>query len=257
MERVWGLCGELLEAVVGLGLRVRAVWGRVRRRYAGEGDRPVCLYGGGEGVEKTVGMEMGLRYWIDFGGYSCGFFLDQRGNREYLGQMRLRRVLNTFSYTGSFSLVAAKGGAETWSVDISGRAMDWARENFRLNGVDVVGHHFYVDDVLEVLPRLRRRGLVFDAIILDPPTFSRCGRGRFWDVKGMYVDLIGMAAPLLREGGRMLFSVNTQGVDVRVLKSWARGVLGGGFVFEEAPVPEDVWGSPHAVGVWCRRMRMV
>jgi hypothetical protein len=72
----------------------------------------------------------------------------------------------------------------------------------------------------------------------------------------MYVDLIGLAAPLLREGGRMLFSVNTQGVDVRVLKSWARGVLGGGVVFEEAPVPEDVWGSPHSVSVWCRRVGM-
>lgn len=71
-------------------------------------------------------------------GYSQGIFLDQRDHRR---QVRERsapgmRVLNTFAYTGAFSVYAALGGAQTTTLDLAQPCLDWARENFSLNGID-------------------------------------------------------------------------------------------------------------------------
>ena len=92
---------------------------------------------------QTVVTEAGIRYGLDFGtGYSHGLFLDQRGNRAKLRAMRPKRMLNTFAYTCSFSVVAALTGAETLSVDLSRKSLDRGRQNFALNGIDEAKHRF-------------------------------------------------------------------------------------------------------------------
>ena len=159
------------------------VFGRFLPRQNAERVAPVLLEGGDLPLT-TVVTEAGVRYGIDFAaGYSAGLFIDQRANRAALRRLAPKRLLNTFAYTCSFSVIAALAGGTTVSIDLSKKSLDRGRENFRLNDLPEEGHRFLADDVLDVLPRLERRGERFDAIVLDPPTFSRGNRGRRWQVE--------------------------------------------------------------------------
>ncbi len=105
-------------------------------------------------------------------GQKTGFFLDQRENRELVKRYSAgRTVLNTFCYTGGFSVYAMAGGAvEVCSVDSSERAVQLADENMRLNFGDGVRHEAVAADAVEYLKRI---GDKYDLIILDPPAFAK------------------------------------------------------------------------------------
>ena len=104
-----------------------------------------------------------MSYGIDFGaGYSVGLFIDQRENRRFVRDVTPRTLLNCFAYTCSFSVVAASVGAKTVSIDLSKKSLERGRENFALNALRTDDHRFVTDDVMEVLPRLARRGEKFD-----------------------------------------------------------------------------------------------
>jgi len=171
----------------------------------------------------TVVTEAGIRYGLDFGtGYSHGLFLDQRGNRAKLHALRPKRLLNTFAYTCSFSVVAGLTGAETVSVDLSRKSLDRGKENLVLNGIAEAGHRFINDDALELLPRLGHRGERFDAIILDPPTFSRGNHGRLWQVEQNFEDLILAALEVAAPRCAILLSTNCTKLDPDSLERQAR-----------------------------------
>ncbi|MCF6312059.1 MAG: class I SAM-dependent methyltransferase [Verrucomicrobiales bacterium] len=166
----------------------------------------------GERVEgKFLVAENDARYLIDFqAGYSQGMFLDQRLNREELARRTQEgdRVLNCFSYTCSFSVVAALAGATASSMDLSGRYLDWGKANFQINQLDPEDHYFCKGDVMDWLRRFAKQGRSFTGIILDPPTFSRNGKKVFKAEKN-YAELVQLAAALLNEeGGWLLCSTN-------------------------------------------------
>ena len=169
---------------------------------------------------ETEVSEAGVRYGLDFaGGYSAGLFIDQRANRARLRALKPKRLLNTFAYTCSFSVVAALGGAETVSVDLSRRSLTRGEENFQRNGLDPkAGHRFIADDVLAVLPRLARRGEKFDAIILDPPTFSRNQAGAAFQVQRDFDRLVALALEVAAPGAKILLSVNHSAMRVADLE---------------------------------------
>jgi 23S rRNA (cytosine1962-C5)-methyltransferase len=171
----------------------------------------------------TVVTEAGTRYGLDFAaGYSHGLFLDQRANRAQVRNMAPKRLLNTFSYTCSFSVVGAQAGASTVSVDLSKKSIDRGRENFALNGLSEDGHKFFADDVLDVLPRLAKRGERFDCIILDPPTFSRGNKGRRWQVEQHFEDLLNAALELTAPKCSILLSTNCTSLDQAGLERTGR-----------------------------------
>lgn len=134
-------------------------------------EAPVQIAGPELPLQFTV-TEQGVRFKIDMStGYSQGIFLDQRDHRR---QVRERsrpgmRVLNTFAYTGAFSVYAALGGAQTTTLDLAQPCLDWARENFSLNGIDPSTQYFCKGDVRRWLERFARQGRSFHGIILDPP----------------------------------------------------------------------------------------
>lgn len=175
----------------------------------------------------TVVQEAGVRYALDFAaGYSHGLFLDQRGNRGFIRRTKPERLLNTFAYTCSFSVVAALSGGATLSVDLSKKSLDRGRENFALNGLDpTAGHRFIADDVLDVLPRLAKRGEKFDAIILDPPTFSRGNQGRRWQVEQHFEDLLNATLELASPRANILLSTNCNKIPPAQLERMARFCL--------------------------------
>ena len=130
------------------------------------------LYGGGASTERIV-TEHGNRFHVDWGvGQKTGFFLDQRENRALVGHYSAgRTVLNTFSYTGGFSVYALAGGArEVVSVDSSATAVALAVRNAELNFGPDVHHEGVASDVFDYLKTTDKQ---FDLIILDPPAFAK------------------------------------------------------------------------------------
>lgn len=171
----------------------------------------------------TTVTEAGIRYGLDIGAsYSHGLFLDQRLNRARLRALQPKRVLNTFAYTCSFTVVAALAGAETLSVDLSRKSLDRGRHNLRLNDIAETGHRFIADDALDLLPELAARGERFDAIILDPPTFSRGNNGRRWQVADHLEDLIDAALEVAAQKCAILISTNCTRLDPASLERRAR-----------------------------------
>jgi 23S rRNA (cytosine1962-C5)-methyltransferase len=129
---------------------------------------------GTEPPAEVVVREQGMRIAVDLrAGQKTGYFLDQRENRFALRRFargRLRAA-NCFAYSGGFSVSVALGGArEVISVDRDGSALQLARRNFELNGIDPAAHGFVSGDVLEFL---RAEKKPFDLIVLDPPAFAK------------------------------------------------------------------------------------
>ena len=200
------------------------VFGKYLPQQAAERGAPALLRGDSALPMETEVREARVRYGLDFAaGYSAGLFIDQRANRARVTHYRPRRLLNTFAYTCSFSVVAALAGAETVSVDLSRRSLTRGEDNFRRNEVDPkAGHQFIADDVLAVLPRLARRGEKFDLIVLDPPTFSRNQAGAAFQVQQDFDRLVTMALEVAAPSARILLSVNHSEMRVGDLERAAR-----------------------------------
>jgi 23S rRNA (cytosine1962-C5)-methyltransferase len=127
----------------------------------------------GEGNEKSEILEYGNRFLVDWEkGQKTGFFIDQRENRRLLSEyVREKKVLNTFCYSGGFSIYAMQAGAkEVHSVDSSNRAMQLMAENMALNGEKEDIHQNFTADVFNFLKNSDDR---YDVIILDPPAFAK------------------------------------------------------------------------------------
>ena len=187
---------------------------------------PSLLRGDPNLPPETEITENGVRYGIDFSaGYAVGLFLDQRANRALLRASKPLRLLNTFAYTCSFSVCAALAGAETLSVDLSKKSLERGADNFRLNGIPTSGHRFIADDVLDVMPRLVQRKERFDAIILDPPTFSRGNKGRRFHAESDLEKLLFLALDLATPNARILLSTNCTKVRSSDLESMSRFAL--------------------------------
>jgi 23S rRNA (cytosine1962-C5)-methyltransferase len=184
---------------------------------------PTLLEGDNSLPFETVVCESHVRFSLDFlAGYSVGLFLDQRANRALLREQPAKRVLNTFAYTCSFSVVAALTGAQTLSVDLSRKSLDRGRSNFELNALDPSLHRFLADDVQELLPRLARRKELFDAIILDPPTFSRGNKGRRFRAEENLQSLLDIALEVAAPQARILLSTNCTKLNAPELERIAR-----------------------------------
>ena len=117
----------------------------------------------------------GVKILVDIrNGHKTGFYLDQRDNRQAAAKYTEgKRVLNCFCYTGGFGVYALKGGAkEVVNVDLSQNALDIARQNAELNGLDTSNTQFVRHDVFKLLREYREKGEKFDVIVLDPPKFA-------------------------------------------------------------------------------------
>jgi 23S rRNA (cytosine1962-C5)-methyltransferase len=125
----------------------------------------------GSKTEEDV-LENGIAFHVSFSeGQKTGFFLDQRANRKLLGEYSSgRKVLNTFAYSGGFSLYALKNSAAlVHSVDSSKKAAGWADKNVSMNFSEAP-HHFFAEDVFDFMKRSEE---MYEVIVLDPPAFAK------------------------------------------------------------------------------------
>lgn len=171
-----------------------------------------------EGIEPPQGVCFGelpsgpvfisehdLRYGVDLlTGQKTGFYLDQRENRRAAASyLHGRRVLDLFCFTGAFSLCASKLGRarEVFGIDSSNRAITMARENAALNGIANV--QFHEQDCFEALDALHRADERFDAVILDPPKFTRTKQSLHVALQA-YHRINRLAVALLRPDGVLI-----------------------------------------------------
>ncbi len=159
---------------------------------------------------KFIVQEYGHQFWVNLSDYlDTGLFLDHRETRGWVqGQSAGKKVLNTFAYTGSFTVYAAAGRATmSHSVDLSGTYTDWMKENFELNGLDSKAHAVYPMDIWDYLKYAQKKRFCFDLIIVDPPTFSR-NKSASFSVQKDHPRLLNEIAKLLLPKGKILFSTN-------------------------------------------------
>ncbi|MBB5350564.1 23S rRNA (cytosine1962-C5)-methyltransferase [Haloferula luteola] len=197
--------------------------------------------------------ENGLAYEISFqAGYSQGIFLDQRCNRLALRQRlgRGKSLLNTFAYTGAFSVAAASVGAVTTTLDLSQPYLDWAKRNLEHNGLDPASHHFCKGDTFHWLARFAKQGRQFDAIVLDPPTFSRDKDGKVFRVERDYGRLASLAAQCLSPHGVLLASTNCRQLTDATFLRTLREAIPRGRHFSSVPMPPDFTGEAYLKSVW-------
>jgi 23S rRNA (cytosine1962-C5)-methyltransferase len=236
------------------GFQYSRVFGRFLPRENAERAAPKLIRGDPAQSLRTVVTECGLRLGIDFGaGYSAGLFMDQRANRSYVRRIKPRRLLNCFAYTCSFSVAAAMTGAETVSIDLSKKSLDRGRENFALNALSVEAHRFLADDVVDVIPRLARRGEPFDMIILDPPTFSRGSKGRRFQVERDFGSLLSGAMGIATRDARILLSTNCTRLGRAAMESIARfGAKAArrGVTLHREPALPDIPAESAAQTLW-------
>ena len=164
----------------------------------------IGLLRGHEPSPDLVANEGGFRFAVDVaGGHKTGFYLDQRNARAAIADAAPgTRVLNVFSYTGAFSVIAAARGAEhVTSVDSSGPALDVARRNGELNAVDI--GDIVEGDAFTVLRGLRDRAKQYDLILLDPPKLANTDK-QVEKASRAYKDLNLLAIKLLAPGGTLM-----------------------------------------------------
>lgn len=160
-------------------------------------------------------LENGVLYQVFMNdGLMTGIFLDQHEVRGSLvdGLAMGKSLLNMFSYTAAFSVAAAMGGAsQTTSVDLAKRSRELSQAHFQANGISTEAHRFIVMDVFEYFKYAKRKGLTYDVIVLDPPSFARNKKQTFSVAKD-YHKLISQSLEILNPGGIIIASTNAANV---------------------------------------------
>ncbi len=205
---------ELVDSLVGLVDGVRGVYERSDADVrAKEGLEPSTgLLWGEEPPELVEVLEGDCRFLVDVRqGHKTGFYLDQRENRARLASFCTGlEVLDVFAYTSGFGVVCtATGAAGVTLVESSAPALDLARRNLALNGIEDRIIDYVEGDAFSVLRGYRAEGRHFDVVVLDPPKFARSER----EVKRAsraYKDINLLACQLLRPGG-ILFTFSCSG----------------------------------------------
>lgn len=168
--------GEIVEALKeNFGAKLSAIYNKSSQTMPYKAEVEVedgYLWGSGEGEE--VVLEGGHKFAVNWAkGQKTGFFIDQRANRALVGEYaKGRNLLNTFCYTGGFSIYALAGGAKSvTSVDSSGLAIELVDKNVAINFPEGAPHRSAAMDTFDFLRTVEDGE--FDMIILDPPAFAK------------------------------------------------------------------------------------
>ncbi|MFD1336830.1 class I SAM-dependent rRNA methyltransferase [Oceanobacillus iheyensis] len=176
---------------------------------------------GERGEFPIIVQENGMNYAVYLNdGAMVGIFLDQRDVRKALRDKyaRDKHVLNTFSYTGAFSVAAALGGAnKTTSVDLAKRSKAKTIEQFSVNGIDFEQQDIIVMDVFDYFNYAKRKNLRFDVVVLDPPSFARSKKRTFRTAKD-YPELIKNSIDIVEKDGMIIASTNTASFGMKKFK---------------------------------------
>ena len=215
--------------------------------------RGVPLAGSGEhaaAADKQV-CEDGAWYALDLTMHQdASLYLDTRILRGWLkANLAGKSVLNAFAYTGSLGVAALAGGAErVVQLDLSRRFLSVARASYALNGFPVRDDDFIAGDFFSEVNRLKRRGGLFDCVIIDPPFFSITDKGRV-DLVGQSQRLINKVRPLVKDGGWLVTINNALFLNGQDYYALLQELCADKYLSIEAliPVPPDFTGYPETI----------
>ncbi|ERJ12713.1 class I SAM-dependent rRNA methyltransferase [Haloplasma contractile] len=189
----------------------------IKGKYIEEDD----FVAGERGTFPIIVKENGVNFAIYLNeGAMVGVFLDQREVRRKIRDVyaKGKTVLNTFSYTGAFSVFAAKGHAvKTTSVDLANRSLDKTIEQFSINDIDYESQDIIVMDVFKYFKYAVKKGLTFDMVILDPPSFARSKKNVFSAAKD-YTNLLKEAIAITEDEGIIVASTNASSFNMKKFK---------------------------------------
>lgn len=178
---------------------------------------------GERGTFPLIIKENGVNFAVDLNdGAMTGIFLDQREVRKAIRERYSKgtEMLNTFSYTGAFSVNAALGGAKmTTSVDVANRSRAKTNEQFAVNDIDYEKQQIVVDDVFQYFKYAARKERLFDLVVLDPPSFAKTKKRTFSAAKD-YTELLKETIAITRNNGVIVASTNSSAFDMRRFKQF-------------------------------------
>lgn len=220
-----------------------------KKRFDGKGkyldDNNDFLFGK-EADAPIIVKENGVNFAIYLDdGAMVGVFLDQRDVRAAIRDKyaKGKTVLNTFSYTGAFSVFAAVGGAKkTTSVDLAKRSLPKTQEQFNVNAIDLKKQDIIVEDVFNYFKYAVRKKLLFDMVVVDPPSFARSKKHTFSASKD-YVNLLKEVIQITNTNGIIVASTNSANFSMMTFRDFiskAFKELKGKFKVEESyTLPKD------------------
>ena len=232
-------------------VNTRGVYEKLRFHANGQYVEKDDYVSGEKGEFPLIVLENGMSYAVDLNdGAMTGIFLDQRNVRKALRDRYAdgKTVLNTFSYTGAFSVAAALGGAAgTTSVDLAKRSLAKTIEQFAVNGIDYESQDIKVMNVFDYFSYAARHGLKFDIVVLDPPSFARTKKMTFSTAKD-YPKLLKDALNITNDGGIIIASTNNASFNMKKFKTFIEKAFKETNrrykILEEHQLPED-FTVPH------------
>jgi len=175
--------------------------------------------------EALIVKENGVNFAIYLNdGAMVGVFLDQRQVRKAIRDKysKDKTVLNTFSYTGAFSIFAVLGGAKmTTSVDLANRSLPKTEEQLRINNIDPKTQEILVEDVFNYFQYAEKKELKYDLVILDPPSFAK-SKDFIFSADKDYKDLLKQAINITSNNGVIVASTNCSSFNMDKFKEFIR-----------------------------------
>ncbi|MED1740473.1 class I SAM-dependent rRNA methyltransferase [Bacillus swezeyi] len=224
----------------------KAVYEKKRFNTAGQYVEDDDFVKGTRGEFPIIVKENGMHFAVYLNdGAMTGVFLDQRHVRKTIRDRYAegKTVLNTFSYTGAFSIAAALGGArKTTSVDVANRSLSKTIEQFSVNGLDYEAHDIKVMDVFKYFQYAAKKQFSFDLVILDPPSFARTKKHTFSAAKD-YKNLLKETIQITKDQGVIAASTNSSAFGMKKFKGFIESACketGTSYtILEEHSLPED------------------
>lgn len=190
----------------------QAIWEKQDKRLwkSADAEYSRSISGGGRWIyntklpERWVFSYGDLRFYVRPTGFKhTGLFPEQSANWDFmmnkLASKKGAKVLNLFAYTGGATVACASAGASVTHVDAAKSMVAWAKENAALSGLSDAPIRYIVDDCLKFVLREQRRGKVYDAILMDPPSYGRGADGQVWRCEDDLFNLVKETAKLLSD----------------------------------------------------------
>lgn len=211
--------------------------------------------------EKWEMSHSGVNFWVKLTPFKhTGIFPEQNVQWDYIYKMisganRDINFLNLFAYTGIASLFAAKASAKVTHVDASRPAVTWANENRALNDKDWP-IRWIIDDAIKFTEREIKRGVKYDAIIMDPPAYGHGPTGEVWDFNRDFPKLLANCKQLLSNNPLFVlvnaYAISSSSITIANTLNDAMKEFGGNIENGELTLKETSGGRLLSTGIWAR-----
>jgi 23S rRNA (cytosine1962-C5)-methyltransferase len=188
-----------------------------------------------------------------------GVFPEQAVQWEYIADAvkgKNAHVLHLFAYTGIATLFAARSGARVTHVDASKPAIDWANENRKVNGMDAAPIRWIIDDALAFTAREMKRGITYDAIIMDPPVYGHGPKGEVWDFNRDFPKLLANCKQLVSPNPLFVlvnaYAISSSSITLANTLNDYFETFGGHIENGELTLKETSAGRLLSTGIWAR-----